>query len=68
MILEGVSLGSLDIPNFAPLTGYISFFALALYVTGLIGLSFSFDQIAAPVADEPLLLPEKNSVLSPRFY
>lgn len=38
LVLEGVSLGSLDVPNFAPLTGYISFFALALYVVGLIGL------------------------------
>ncbi|HZH33731.1 MAG TPA: hypothetical protein VEX64_02765 [Pyrinomonadaceae bacterium] len=40
LILEGVSLGSLDIPNFAPLTGYISFFALALYVLGLVSLPF----------------------------
>jgi hypothetical protein len=38
LVLEGVSLGSLDVPNFAPLTGYISFFALVLYVVGLIGL------------------------------
>ena len=38
LILEGVSLGSLDVPNFAPLTGYISFFALVLYVVGLVGL------------------------------
>ena len=38
LILEGVSLGSLDVPNFAPMTGYISFFALVLYVVGLVGL------------------------------
>jgi hypothetical protein len=34
-LLQGVSLGTLDAPAFAPATGYISFFALALYVAGL---------------------------------
>lgn len=33
--LEGVTLGTLDAPAQAPATGYISFFALALYVGGL---------------------------------
>jgi len=32
-LLQGVSI---DVPAFAPATGYISFFALALYVTGLV--------------------------------
>jgi hypothetical protein len=36
MLLEGVSLGTLDAQPFAPATGYISFFTLALYVTGLV--------------------------------
>jgi hypothetical protein len=35
-LLQGVTLGSLDAPTFAPATGYISFFTLALYITGLI--------------------------------
>ena len=35
-LLEGVSLGTLDAQAFAPATGYISFFTLALYVTGLV--------------------------------
>jgi hypothetical protein len=35
VVLEGVSLGTLDAPAFAPATGYISFFTLALYVAGL---------------------------------
>ncbi|MBV9211017.1 MAG: hypothetical protein JOZ52_10330 [Acidobacteria bacterium] len=35
-LLEGVSLGTLDAQTFAPATGYISFFTLALYVAGLI--------------------------------
>jgi hypothetical protein len=35
VLLEGVSLGTLDAQPFAPATGYISFFTLALYVTGL---------------------------------
>ena len=40
-LMEGISLGMLDTPAFAPATGYISFFALALYVTGLLLLTFA---------------------------
>jgi hypothetical protein len=39
LLLEGFTLGTLDSPAFAPSTGYISFFALALYVAGLILLA-----------------------------
>jgi hypothetical protein len=35
LALEGVSLGTLDATPYAPATGYISFFTLALYVGGL---------------------------------
>lgn len=35
-LLQGVSLGTLDAPAFAPATGYISFFTLVLYITGLL--------------------------------
>jgi hypothetical protein len=45
-LLEGVSLGTLDVGNFAPATGYISFFTLALYVGALLLMT------PAPVADE----------------
>jgi hypothetical protein len=45
-LLEGVSLGTLDTESFAPATGYISFFTLALYVVGLILLA------PAPQRDE----------------
>lgn len=44
--LEGVTLGTLDPPAFAPATGYISFFTLALYVGGLALLP------SAPLGDE----------------
>jgi hypothetical protein len=40
-LLQGVSLGTLDTPTFAPATGYISFFTLALYVTGLMLFTFA---------------------------
>jgi hypothetical protein len=40
-LLQGVTLGTLDTPAFAPLTGYIAFFTLALYVAGLILLAFA---------------------------
>ena len=36
MVLEGITAGSIDVERFAPATGYISFFTLALYVAGLI--------------------------------
>jgi hypothetical protein len=34
-LVSGVTLGALDAPQFAPATGYISFFTLALYLAGL---------------------------------
>ena len=40
-LLQGVTLGTLDTPTFAPVTGYIAFFTLALYVAGLILLAFA---------------------------
>jgi hypothetical protein len=45
-LLEGISLGTLDAGGFAPATGYISFFTLALYVGALALMT------PAPVADE----------------
>ena len=42
-LLQGVSLGTLDAPAFAPATGYIAFFTLALYVAGLLVLTFQSD-------------------------
>ncbi len=38
-LLEGASLTTLDAPAFAPATGYISFFTLALFVIGLLLLA-----------------------------
>jgi hypothetical protein len=40
-IFEGIPRTVLGIPNFAPATGYISFFALALYVLGLVSLPYA---------------------------
>jgi hypothetical protein len=42
-VLQGVTLGTLDAASFAPITGYIAFFTLALYVAGLILLAFADD-------------------------
>jgi hypothetical protein len=42
-LLQGVSLGTLDAPAFAPATGYIAFFTLVLYVVGLFLLTFAAD-------------------------
>jgi len=40
-LLQGVALGTLDAPSFAPATGYIAFFTLGLYVAGLMVLAFA---------------------------
>lgn len=45
-LMQGVSLGTLDAPTFAPATGYISFFTLVLYITGLLLITFSSKQTA----------------------
>lgn len=53
-LLQGAALGTLDAPAFAPVTGYIAFFTLALYVAGLILLGVVADGehavVARPVA------------------
>lgn len=36
VLAQGVSLGTLDAPAFAPATGYISFFTLAIYIGSLL--------------------------------
>ena len=60
-LLQGVSLGTLDAPNFAPATGYICFFTLTLYVAGLILLAFAgkdeTDLVVHPVVEEYRQLP-----------
>lgn len=59
-LLQGVSLGTLDAPTFAPATGYISFFTLTLYVVGLILLAFAgkdeTNGLTHPLVDEYLKL------------
>jgi hypothetical protein len=60
-LVQGVSLGTLDTPNFAPATGYISFFTLILYVAGLILLAFAgndeIDRVVYPVVEDHRQLP-----------
>ena len=62
VVLEGVSLGTLDTQAFAPATGYISFFTLALYILGL------FLTTPAPTTEssvEALQLVHADNALSP---
>ena len=60
-LLQGVSLGTIEASNFAPVTGYISFFTLALYVAGLILLAFAekdeTDLVVHQVVEEYRQLP-----------
>src|SRR6478672_7141457 len=51
MLLQGVSVGTFDTPTFAAATGYLAFFALALYVGGLILLAFAVDDETTVVTD-----------------
>ena len=43
-LVSSVTLGALDVEQFAPATGYISFFTLGLYLVGLLLISFSNHQ------------------------
>jgi len=59
-LLQGAGLGVSDAPTFAPATGYISFFTLALYVAGLILLAFAVDDetvVTDRVEDDHQQLP-----------
>jgi hypothetical protein len=56
--LEGVTLGTLDGPAHAPATGYISFFALALYVCGLALIP------PAPLEAETLPTPRADELIN----
>jgi hypothetical protein len=59
-LLQGVSLGTLDTPSFAPVTGYISFFTLTLYVAGLVLLGFAGKDeniVVHPVVEDYRQLP-----------
>ena len=49
-LLQGVA-GMLDAPTFAAVTGYIAFFTLALYVTGLMLLAFAVNGETTVVID-----------------
>ncbi len=61
-LLQGVSLGTLDAPAFAPATGYIAFFTLALYVAGLLLLTFqSNGEIGESVYTDQLAVREAIS-------
>ena len=52
-LVQGISLGTLDAPAFSPATGYISFFALALYISGLLLVMLTHPTKTSP----PLALP-----------
>jgi hypothetical protein len=62
-LAQGVSLGTLDAPTFAPATGYISFFTLVLYIIGLILITLtpqtSLDETSlVVVSDQPVMIEE----------
>jgi hypothetical protein len=67
--LQGVTLGALDGPAYAGSTGYVSFFALALYVCGLFLLppappaeGVADESRAAELARDLRLLPARERV------
>jgi len=56
-LVQGISLGTLDAPAFSPATGYISFFTLALYISGLLLV-----MLAHPTNTSPPLALTLNEV------
>ena len=62
-LVQGVTLGTLDAPSFAPATGYISFFTLALYIVGLVLLGFSEPQteVRVPFTTDRQLAVKANA-------
>lgn len=54
VMLEGVSLGTLGVEQFAASTGYISFFTIALYTLGLFLLPSSPRSVEGNKADDAL--------------
>jgi len=60
-LLEGVTLGTLEGAPYAPATGYVSFFALALYVGGLLLLPPAPEEEGAPETKGERLLPEGDA-------
>ena len=64
-LVQGVSLGTLDAPAFAPATGYISFFTLTLYVAGLLLITFAADDDSDDeIAPNRIALQSEHSELS----
>jgi hypothetical protein len=66
LLMQGVSLGTLDVPTFAPATGYISFFTLVLYVTGLILITLfpenNIESLTDRHSDDLLELPAAQGI------
>jgi hypothetical protein len=64
MLLQGVSLGTLDTPAFAPASGYISFFTLVLFVAGLFLIPFAQQDDAHDVA-HPVIVENQLKLAPP---
>jgi len=62
-LVQGVTLGTLDAPAFGPATGYISFFTLALYITGLLLITFGSNQPADTSQSLVLTRPTEAEIL-----
>jgi hypothetical protein len=62
-VVQGVSQGALDAPAYAPATGYISFFTLALYVAALLLITFGMDD-SEPAIDAPPTLNQGQSLIT----
>jgi hypothetical protein len=52
--LQGISLGLLDIPKFAPATGYIAFFTMLMYGAGLL--------LAVVISYPPVRVPDTRLI------
>ena len=65
-LVSGITLGALEVEQFAPATGYISFFTLGLYLAGLVTIGFSYQQtVTTPSEDQHAQLTAASNLSAP---